>query len=74
MKKNIVDDIFQNHGIDKCPYAERNVETAVFDGCVIIINHNSQPIELNIEGEKDFQYNIDGSTLMPRSAVYAEIK
>lgn len=74
MKKNIMEDIFQSEGIEKYSVCGRNIETAVFEDCIIIVNHNSQPIEININGEKLFQYDINGHTLMPRSAVYVKIK
>ena len=74
MKHNIVDDILSSYCIEKCGIHERNIETAVFDDCVVITNHNSQPIEINLDGEKLFQYDINGHTLMPRSAVWVKIK
>lgn len=70
MKNNIVNDILIKTGVEPCPETGRNIETAVFEDCMIIINHNSEPIEININGEKIFQYDINGHTLMPRSAVY----
>lgn len=74
MKHNIVDDILSAYGIKKCKFASRNVEAAVFDDCMVITNHNSEPVEIDMGGEKIFQYDINGRTLMPRSAVYVKIK
>lgn len=74
MKQNIVDDILKNNGIRKCGVCGRNIEASVFEDCMIIVNHNSQPIEIDIDGEKIFQYDINGHTLMPRSAVYVKIE
>lgn len=74
MKKNIVDDIFIDNGIKKCSIFGKNIEVSTFEDCMIIVNHNSQPIEINIDGEKLFQYDIDGKVLMPRSAVYIKSK
>lgn len=69
MKNNIVNDILNGHGIQSCEYADINVETAVFEDGVVVINHTSQPIEIEGEGEKVFQYDINDKMLMPRSAV-----
>lgn len=74
MKQNIVDNIFEENGIEKCSIYGRNIETSVFEDCLIVVNHNSEMIDINIDGEKIFQYDIDGHTLMPRSAVYVKIK
>ena len=74
MKRNIVDDIFTEAGIEKSRIYGRNIETAVFDDCMIVVNHTSQPMEIDIDGEKLFQYDINGHTLMPRSAVYIKTK
>ncbi len=74
MERNIAADILRNAGIEQAPIIGRNIETAVFEDCMIVTNHNSQPIALDLEGEKIFQYNMDGHTLMPRSAVYVKIK
>ncbi len=70
MKRNIVDDIFTSAGITKAPIYGKNIETAQFDNSIIVVNHTSHPIELDIEGEKVFEYEINQKILMPRSAVY----
>ncbi len=74
MKQNIVDDILKNNGVEKCSVRGTNIETSVFEDCMVIVNHNSQPVEIDIDGEKIFQYDINGHTLMPRSSVYVKIK
>lgn len=73
MKNNIVDDIFKNHGLSVCEYSDVNVEAAIFDDAIIVTNHTSQPIEINAEGEKIFQYEINDAMLMPRSSVYIKL-
>ena len=70
MQRNMVDDILSSAGIERCPVYGRNIETAVFEDCMIVVNHTSNPFELDIDGEKLFQYETDGRLLMPRSAVY----
>lgn len=74
MKRNIAEDILTECGAERNEIYGRNIETAVFDNCMIIVNHRSQPVEIETDGEKLFQYNVNGHTLMPRSAVYVQIK
>ncbi len=74
MKRNIINDIFECAGIEKSPVHGRNIESAVFDDCMVIVNHTSQPLNINFTGEKDFQYDINDEIIMPRSAVYIKIK
>ena len=74
MKKNILDDILSSLGVEKSIINGKNIETAVFDDCMVITNHNSVPIEITLDGEKIFQYEINGRTLMPRSSVWVKIK
>lgn len=74
MENNIVNDIFEEIGIEKSPIWGRGIETGIFEDCLIAVNHTSEPVEIDLPGEKDFQYDTDGRTIMPRSAVYAKIK
>lgn len=69
MKRNIVNDIFQENGITGCPYAGPNIETAVFEDAVVIVNHTSQPVRVKLPGEMFFQYDMGEGVLLPRSAV-----
>ena len=68
MKKNILSDILEESGLTACAFKGKDIETAEFDNCTIIINHSSHPIRLDLDGEKVFQYKIDDTLLMPRSA------
>lgn len=69
MKDNILFDILSENGIERSEIHGRDLEVAEFDNCIIAVNHSSHPIRLDIDGEKIFQYNIDGKTVLPRSAV-----
>ncbi|MDO5398389.1 MAG: beta-galactosidase [bacterium] len=69
MKNNIVADILRNENIEHSDFCGTNIETAEFDNCIIAVNHTSHPLVLTEKGEKIFQYAVDGTTLMPRSAV-----
>lgn len=69
MKSNIVADILKNENIEHSDYCGTNIETAEFDNCIIVVNHTSHPLTLPQKGEKLFQYPVDGTMLMPRSAV-----
>ncbi len=68
MKRNILHDILKENGIDHSVPCGRDIETAEFDNCLIVVNHSSHPVELDIEGEKIFQYRVNSTLLMPRSA------
>lgn len=68
MKQNILHDILESNGIERCPFYGKDIETAEFDNCTIVVNHSSHPVKLDIEGEKIFQYDINDTLLMPRSA------
>lgn len=68
MKRNIVADILENEGIERSAVYGKNIETAEFENCVIIVNHTSHPIEIKERGEKIFQYPINDTLLIPRSA------
>lgn len=52
------------------PFFAKNVETAVFSDGTVIVNHSSFPVRISLAGEKIFQYPVDGSLLLPRSAVF----
>ena len=69
MKNNILSDVLCKNGISAFSFKGRDIETAEFDNCTLIVNHSSHPIELDIEGEKVFQYKVNDKLLMPRSAV-----
>lgn len=69
MKNNILLDILEKHGVYRSRIYGKDLETAEFDNCMIVVNHSSHPIVMDTEGEKIFQYDIDGTTLLPRSAV-----
>lgn len=68
MKKNILFDILAANGIEPCAIRGRDIETAEFDNCTIVINHSSHPVELKEYGKKIFQYKVNETLLMPRSA------
>lgn len=70
MKSSIIGDILESSGMEKSSVRGKNIETSVFEDSIIVVNHNSSPIKITVEGEKIFQYDIDGHTLIPRSAVY----
>lgn len=69
MKDNILFDILDNAGIERCPLFGKYIETAEFDNCTIVVNHSSHPICVDIDGRKDFQYPVNDSLLLPRSSV-----
>ena len=69
MKRNILHDILSSCGIESCVIKGKDIETAEFDNCMIIVNHSSHPVKIDIEGEKLFEYEVDGSLLLPRSSV-----
>lgn len=69
MARNILEDILCKHNISRCSIKGRGIETADFENCMIVVNHTSHPYELPEDGEKIFQYRINNTTLMPRSAV-----
>jgi len=53
----------------------KNLETAVFDNGIVIINHSSCPIVLEgLDGDKHFQYHVNEDLLLPRTAVFIEKK
>ncbi len=68
MKRNILIDILNGNGVEACPFNGKDIETAVFDNCTIVINHSPHPVKLTLEGEKIFQYPIDDTLLTPKSA------
>ncbi len=68
MKDNILIDILGKHGVRRSAVYGKGIETAEFDNCMVIVNHSSHPVKLDIDGDIMFQYNIDGNTLLPRSA------
>lgn len=69
MKENIFADILKNAaGIET--KERKNIERAFFENGKIVINHTSYPCELQLEGEKIFQYPVNDSLLLPRSAVF----
>lgn len=69
MKRNIFEDIVDRHGIYRCEIRGKGIETAEFENCIIVVNHTSHMYELSSQGEKLFQYKINDSLLMPRTAV-----
>lgn len=52
------------------PFFGKNIETAVFEGGTVIVNHSSFPVEISLAGEKLFQYPVNDTLLLPRSAVF----
>lgn len=69
MKENIFADILKNAaGIET--KERKNIERAFFENGEIIVNHTSYPYELQVEGEKIYQYPVNDSLLLPRSAVF----
>ena len=74
MEHNIVDDIFQSIGMEKSPIRGKNVETAVFEDGMIVVNHNSTPMELPAEADVIAQLEGNGRTLPARSAAYLRFR
>lgn len=71
MKENILADILKDSaGISTnlC----RRIERACFENGEIIINHTSYPYMVSQEGEKMYQYQVNDSLLLPRTAVFVK--
>jgi hypothetical protein len=74
MKSDIAKDIINRHIKPSSDIKEKNVETAVFDNGIVIINHSSYPVLLKkLSGTKHFQYYVNEDLLLPRTAVFIEI-
>ena len=69
MKKDLLNEILIS-ALNSEKQRSINIETAEFDNGKIVINHTSYPCGVEEEGEKVFQYPIDGKTLLPHSAVF----
>lgn len=68
MKDNILSDILRREGVPANKFFGKNIETAEFDNCTIIVNHTSNPIYINADENTLFQYNTGSNLLLPRSA------
>ncbi len=68
MKKNILFDILESHGVRRCVLRGTDIETAEFDNCIIAVNHSPHPVELKYDGEIIYQYPVNDTLLMPKSA------
>ena len=72
MKGNLLADILKEAGIET--NQEKGIERAVFSNGEILINHTSYPFEVPEGGEKLFQYPVNGSLLLPHSAIFVKYK
>ncbi len=71
MRHNVAAEILQECIPDAAPVQGKNIETVRFAGGWVIVNHTSHPLLLpEIQGEYDFQYDVDGRTLIGHSAVF----
>lgn len=71
MKKNILADIFMEAARINTALCKR-IEKAYFENGEIIINHTSYPYMVCQEGEKLYQYPVNDTLLLPRSAVFVK--
>lgn len=67
MRENILRDILRTAGIRTD--LQKGIERAYFANGEIRINHTSYPVQADGEGEKLYQYPVNGSLLLPHSAV-----
>ncbi len=72
MKGNLLADILKEAGIET--KQEKGIERAAFSNGEILINHTSYPFEVSEDGEKLFQYPVNGSLLLPHSALFVKYK
>lgn len=71
MEENMLADILKDAAGISTDFRKR-IERAYFENGEIIINHTSYPYTVCQEGEKLYQYPIDDSLLLPRSAVFVK--
>jgi len=73
MKANIAHDVISRHLQPSCSFYGKNIETAVFENGLVVVNHSSYPVLLsNLEGKRHYQQPINEDLLLPRSAVFIE--
>ena len=71
MKGNILADILKDTaGMET--KLQKNIERAYFANGQIIINHTSYPFYVEQEGEKQYQYPVNETLLLPHSAVFVK--
>lgn len=72
MKENIFADLLKDAAGIRSHLCKR-IERAYFEHGEIIINHTSYPYTVCQEGEKLYQYPVNDSLLLPRSAVFVKV-
>lgn len=70
MKEDIARNILRETVPPTAPFIRKNIETAVFATGTVIINHSSHPVSIPLRGKKTFQYPVNDTLLLPRSAVF----
>ncbi|UJF31425.1 type 1 glutamine amidotransferase family protein [Paenibacillus hexagrammi] len=74
MKSDIAKDLIGRHLKPSCGFHQTNVETAVFDNGIVVVNHSSYPVLLKaLVGQRHFQYPVNEDLLLPRTAVFIEL-
>lgn len=73
MKMDIAHDVISRHLQPCCSFKGKNIETAVFNNGIVVVNHSSYPITLTqLAGKRYYQQPVNDDLLMPRSAVFVE--
>ena len=71
MRKNVLKDILERYISVPGLQMGKGIERAVFRSGSVIVNHTSFPVSVKqIHGKKIFQYLVNESLLLPRSAVF----
>ncbi|MCC8046518.1 MAG: hypothetical protein LIP12_13650 [Clostridiales bacterium] len=72
MKTNIMEQIFLEYGVLQAEFYGKDLETASFANGVVVVNHSSHPIRLDMLTETAadvrYQYDVGAPVLLPHAA------